>query len=683
MTLDRKLTDLKGIGEKTEKLFQKIGVYTVGDILLNFPRTYVKYPDIKDPEDFFHGELTAVYGRIKTPILNKKTRSMDISIGTLYAGNTGIELIWFRSPYVRSQVHVEQDYVFYGKLLYEGGKWKLEQPKIYTYDGYVDLQRRLQPCYSLTKGLSNHLVTKTISQALCFSHSIPEYLDAEEMEQLGVCSESESIEGMHFPETMEVLERARNRQVFDEFFRFFYQMKANRSLQEEVKNEFCFEKTEVFHRTLENLPFSLTNGQNQVLKELLQDFDGDVISERMIQGDVGSGKTMLAFLAMLYHVENGYETAIMAPTEVLARQHYETFLAYKERFHLPYEVVCLTGSTKASERREIQEILNRGEGAFIIGTQALIQEKVEFKHLSLVITDEQHRFGVKQRKTISDKGENPFILVMSATPIPRSLAMILYGDMKVSVMTDLPAMRLPIKNAVMKKKERQKIWGFLRSQVKEGHQAYVICPLVEASENSEGESAVEYQKMLEESFGNEVKVGLLHGKMKPKEKNAMMESFAKGDVDVLVSTTVVEVGVNVPNATVMVIEDAHRFGLAQLHQLRGRVGRGDAQSYCIFVDGSNAKEMSKRLKVMGSSNDGFYVANEDLKLRGPGDFLGIRQSGEMNFHLADIYQDADMMKIASSFADRVLMEDAELVEGNHCYLKEYLELYASKVYTNL
>lgn len=683
MTLDRKLSDLKGIGEKTEKLFQKIGVYTVGDILLNFPRTYIKYPDIKGPTDFVQGEMTAVFGQIRTPILNRKTRSMEISIGTLYVEDEPVELVWFRMPYIRSQIHTNQDYVFYGKLTFDGGKWKMDQAKPYLYEEYIDLQRHLQPSYGLTKGLSNNTVTKTVSKSLCFLNVIPEYLNDAELLSLGLCKESESVEGMHFPTSMESLMENRKRQVFDEFFRFFFHMKTSLSARDEVINPFLFEKKEVYEHTLSNLPFQLTDGQNQVLKELISDFHGANVSERMIQGDVGSGKTMLAFLAMLYHVENGYETAIMAPTEVLARQHYETFLQYKERFNLPYEVVCLTGSTKASERRYIQDVLNRAEGVFVIGTQALIQEKVTFRHLSLVITDEQHRFGVKQRKTISDKGENPFVVVMSATPIPRSLAMILYGDMKVSVMTDLPAKRLPIKNAVMKKSDRNKIFGFVRSQIKSGHQAYIICPLVEASENSEGESAIEYSKMLQDLYGQEIQVGLLHGKMKPKEKNDVMERFSNGEIDVLVSTTVVEVGVNVPNATVMVIEDANRFGLAQLHQLRGRVGRGEAQSFCIFVDGSSGKEKNKRLEVIGSSNDGFFVANEDLKLRGPGDFLGIRQSGDLSFCLADIYQDADVMKQASSFVDEILATDPDLMDDNHRQILSYLEMFQSKIYTNL
>ena len=383
--------------------------------------------------------------------------------------------------------------------------------------------------------------------------------------------------------------------------------------------------------------------------------------QRLIQGDVGSGKTIVAFLTMAWAAASGYQSAIMAPTEVLAKQHYETFVSQCRYFGLDIPVILLTGSMTAKQKRDAYERMQLYPNAMIIGTHALIQEKAVYDNLALVITDEQHRFGVKQRDTFSEKGSSrPHILVMSATPIPRTLAIIIYGDMDISVINQVPARRKPIKNCVVNQGYRPKAYDFIANQIKEGHQAYIICPLVEASENSEGENVSDYSKAIKEYFDADVKIGALNGKMKSDAKNKVMEQFARNEIQILVSTTVVEVGVNVPNATVMMIEDANKFGLAQLHQLRGRVGRGDAQSYCIMINSSNSKNAKKRLEILNNSNDGFYIASEDLKLRGPGDFFGIRQSGDLAFQLADIYQDADVLQNASEAVKKVLSDDPDL-----------------------
>ena len=395
--------------------------------------------------------------------------------------------------------------------------------------------------------------------------------------------------------------------------------------------------------------------------------------QRLIQGDVGSGKTILAFLAMADAAHNGYQSAIMAPTEVLARQHYETFQQLCERFGLHIPVVLLTGSMTARQKRRAYEALEVYENAMVIGTHALIQEKAVYQNLALVITDEQHRFGVKQRETFAQKGYEPHVLVMSATPIPRTLAIILYGDLDISVIDEVPAKRLPIKNCVVNTTYRPKAYSFIENEIKMGHQAYVICPLVEESENMEAENVTDYAKKLRGIFPEEIQLGVLHGQMKPDQKNKIMEEFAAGSIQVLISTTVVEVGVNVPNATVMLIENAERFGLAQLHQLRGRVGRGDAQSYCIMVNCSDNKNAAKRLDILNRSNDGFKIASEDLKLRGPGDFFGIRQSGDMQFALADIYQDAGVLQKASEEVTAILEQDPELEKPENRNLKRYLE----------
>ena len=391
--------------------------------------------------------------------------------------------------------------------------------------------------------------------------------------------------------------------------------------------------------------------------------------QRLIQGDVGSGKTILAFLAMADCSHNGYQSAIMAPTEVLAVQHYESFKGLCDRFGLNIPLILITGSMTSKQKREAYDRISQFSNAMIIGTHALIQEKVTYKELALVITDEQHRFGVRQREAFFNKGQVPHVLVMSATPIPRTLAIILYGDLDISVVDEVPARRLPIKNCVVNTKFRPKAYEFIEKEVSLGHQAYIICPLVEESENAEGENVIDYAKKIKESLSPNISVGILHGQMKPKVKNEVMQQFAENKIQVLVSTTVVEVGVNVPNATVMMIENAERFGLAQLHQLRGRVGRGDAQSYCIMINTTDTDKSKKRLDILNHSNDGFEIANEDLKLRGPGDFFGIRQSGEMQFALADIYQDALELKQASEAVAEILDKDPNLELEEHRMLR--------------
>ena len=431
------------------------------------------------------------------------------------------------------------------------------------------------------------------------------------------------------------------------------------------------------------MPYRLTNAQMRVWGELERDLKGHTRMARLVQGDVGSGKTILAFLAMIMTAENGYQSALMVPTEVLARQHYESLCTLlKENNLTEYNPRLLTGSTKAKERREIYASLEDGSCKMVIGTHALIQEKVQYKNLALVITDEQHRFGVRQRTALAEKGEPPNVLVMSATPIPRTLAIILYGDLSISVIDELPAKRLPIKNCVVDTSYRPKAYRFITRQVELGRQAYVICPMVEESEMIEAENVLDYTKILREHLPG-IRVEYLHGKMKGKEKNQIMEKFAAGEIQVLVSTTVIEVGVNVPNATVMMIENAERFGLAQLHQLRGRVGRGDRQSYCIMVNASGNKEKNRRLDVLNKSNDGFYIASEDLKLRGPGDIFGIRQSGDLEFRLADIYTDAVTLKKVSEDVNRLLDRDEDLEEEENQELKKRLDRFMEEKYEKL
>ena len=438
--------------------------------------------------------------------------------------------------------------------------------------------------------------------------------------------------------------------VFEEFFSFLLVLRKNKELAAKTENHFPMYETADTVRFLEQLPFPLTKAQKKVWGELREDMGSPYAMNRLIQGDVGSGKTILAVLALLMCAANGYQGAMMAPTEVLAVQHFETISGYIEKYGIAFRPVLLTGSMTTKEKREAYAKIASGEANLIIGTHALIQEKVEYSSLALVVTDEQHRFGVRQRETLAAKGSEPHVLVMSATPIPRTLAIILYGDLKVSVIDELPANRLPIKNCVVGTAYRPKAYEFIAKEVAAGRQAYVICPMVEEGESEDLENVVDYTEKLRAVLPPSVQVAYLHGKMRPADKNRIMEEFAAKEIDVLVSTTVIEVGINVPNATVMMVENAERFGLAQLHQLRGRVGRGNAQSYCILMNSSNGKNAKERLNILAGSNDGFYIASEDLKMRGPGDFFGVRQSGLMEFKIADVFSDADMLSIASKEA---------------------------------
>lgn len=672
------ITDVKGIGEKTEKLFAKMGVYTVGDILLHFPRDYMKYPDVVDIDELTEVEEHknyAIHAVIKSSPLTKNTKNMSIILQNIGSHGHMIQLIWYRMPYIRNELQLGKHMIFFGKIKKRASHYVMEQPVIYTVEKYEMITGRLLPIYALTSGVSNNLLTKTISTLLNDAELVMDYLPPAIKSKYGLCEYNYALKQIHFPDDMEALINARRRLVFDEFFLFIMGMKYQNKQQKREKNEFIFEDSDYIDSLIKKLPYELTNAQISTLHEIKADMESQYVMQRLIQGDVGSGKTIVAFLLMAWAAHNGYQSAIMAPTEVLANQHYATFVEQCDKFGLDFPIVLLTGSMTMKQKREAYEKMKLYKNAIVIGTHALIQEKACYENLSLVITDEQHRFGVKQREEFSNKGLKPHILVMSATPIPRTLAIIIYGDMSISVINEVPAKRLPIKNCVVNTSFRPKAYEFIEEQIKMGHQAYIICPLVEETENTEAENVTEYAKKLRECISSEISIDVLHGKMKSAAKEEIMSRFAQNKSQVLVSTTVVEVGVNVPNATVMMIENADRFGLAQLHQLRGRVGRGDAQSYCIFINSTKSKKAQKRLEILNKSNDGFYIASEDLKLRGPGDFFGIRQSGDMVFALADIYQDSEVLKDASDAVDNMLEKDSELVDENNALLKYRMEQY--------
>lgn len=675
MDIHSSITELKGVGKKTEELFGKMGVYTVGDILLHFPRNYIQYPKAQEMEktELYEGNTCAVCARIGRTPTARNTGRVPVTLLMIGTEEHGLQLIWYRMPYIKNTLIPGKWYVFYGKIVIKNRHYTMEQPAVFTPEQYQEKELCLLPVYALTSGISNHLVTKTIQTAMKSGLLLSDYLPASVKTENGLCEYNYALKQIHFPDDMDALIEARKRLVFDEFFCFLLGMQYQKEKQQKERTNFHFPEDGFLDVLMKKLPYELTGAQKKALGQIRTDLSGEYVMQRLIQGDVGSGKTIVAFLAMALASHSGYQSAIMAPTEVLAVQHYESYTGLCEQFGLRCPVVLLTGSMRAKEKKQAYEMLLTHPDAMVIGTHALIQEKAVYSNLALVITDEQHRFGVKQRDTFSGKGSSPHILVMSATPIPRTLAIILYGDMDISVIDEVPAHRLPIKNCVVDPSYRPKAYAFIEDQVRQGHQAYIICPLVEESENSEGENVTDYSRMLAEHFPADRKIGMLHGKMKPDQKNEIMEQFANGAIQILVSTTVVEVGVNVPNATVMMIENADRFGLAQLHQLRGRVGRGDAQSYCIMINSSKAKTAKKRLEILNRSNDGFFIASEDLKLRGPGDFFGIRQSGDLAFQLADIYQDADMLEKASEAVGKILAEDPDLLWEEHQALQKRMQ----------
>ena len=678
------LRELKGVGEKTEKLFQKIGITTAEELLRYYPRTYDIYEEPVEIASAEEDKTVSIRATIATGIYINQIRNLQVLTTTVADASGRLPVAWFNAPYLRGTLKKGSVFILRGKIIRKKGRPQMEHPEIFTPAAYEEIIHSMQPVYGLTKGLSNKMITKLVHQILDTRPLHGEYLPEEIRERYQLADANYAIRTIHFPKNMQELLTARKRLVFDEFLLFVLAIQLLKEKTEEAPNTFPMKPVWTTEEIIEGLPYDLTGAQKNVWHEIERDLSGHKLMSRLVQGDVGSGKTVIAFLAMVLSAENGFQSALMVPTEVLANQHYEGFLRLMEEQNIaPCHPVLLTGSTTARQKREIYQKIADGEVNVIIGTHALIQEKVEYKNLGLVITDEQHRFGVRQREALTTRGNPPHVLVMSATPIPRTLAIILYGDLDISIIDELPAKRLPIKNCVVGTSYRPKAYSFIEKQVQMGRQAYVICPMVEESEGLEAENVTDYARKLQEILPGEIKVEILHGKMKPKEKNRIMEAFASGEIQVLVSTTVVEVGVNVPNATVMMVENAERFGLAQLHQLRGRVGRGEHQSYCIFIQGNNEENTSKRLKILNESNDGFYIAGEDLKLRGPGDLFGIRQSGLMEFKIGDIYNDAGILKNASEAAGEILALDFDLILPQHKALKEHLKGYMSEELENL
>ncbi len=671
-----RLTQLKGIGEKTEAAFVNAGILNVTDLLFFFPRDYELFCPPETICEIGMKSFVTLRGTFAQGVFERKTPKISILQAT-FKDEVGdsIRTAWFNAPFIKKKIVPGVPYIIRGRVSRKYGTNQIDQPKVYTLAEYDQIQGSLQPVYSIPRGLSNNIISKAVSQAL----ETPDFLltDVEDFipksvrKKYNLSRRSSAVKNMHFPADQQAFADAISRMSFEEIFLFIYLMKMSGGRETE-KSKIVINASDMTKAFIDRQPFKLTDAQNKVIDEIGHDMSCGMVMNRLIQGDVGSGKTIVALIALMNAAFAGYQGAMMAPTEVLAAQHYETITTLFKQNDINLNAALLTGSMTALEKRVVYDALKNGKIDILIGTHALIQEKVRFNNLGLIITDEQHRFGLRQRQAFADKGNGniPHMLVMSATPIPRTLALIIYGNMNVSVIDQVPASRKPIKNAVVDDSFHANAYKFITNQVKAGHQAYIICPLVEYSEGLDAANVEDYTQLLREVLDPSIRIGKLTGPMPTGRKNEIMSKFAAGEIDVLVSTTVIEVGVDVPNATVMMIEDANRFGLATLHQLRGRVGRGKDQSYCIFVSNNKSEEAMERLRILNDSNNGFEIAAKDLEMRGPGEFLGIRQSGALSFKYFDVFRDAQLAAKASEAADDIINGRIAITDEERALLDE-------------
>ena len=650
---------IKGIGEQRAKALNKLGICTLRDLIAWFPRKYDDRRQAKRIADLVPGETACVAAMIATPpTVSHIRKGMDL-VKVRAVDETGVlDVTFFNQTWLKNQLVQGETYIFYGKA--EGNLLRRTMASpIVEQEGRGEFTGRIVPIYPLTAGVSQLILSRSIRQGLDACAAIlPDVLPDEVRQAHQLCRIGYAYENIHFPEDEKALDLARRRLAFEELFLFTIGLKRLRNRRETVHVPPCGAvDMEAFYSAL---PFTLTDAQRRCVEEALRDMRSGQPMNRLCQGDVGSGKTMVAAACVYFCVKNGRQAALMAPTEILAQQHYNGLAPLLET--LGIRCALLTGSTKAATKRSICAQLASGEIDFAIGTHALITEGVEYADLGLVVTDEQHRFGVAQRAALAAKGQHPHTLVMSATPIPRTLALILYGDLDVSIIDQLPPGRQPIETYSVPGSYHPRVYTFIRKLVNEGRQAYVVCPMVEENDElpDERKAVTEYAKKLQTEVFPDLNVAFVHGKMKPREKDAVMTAFAAHETDILVSTTVIEVGVDVPNAAIMVIENAERFGLSQLHQLRGRVGRGKHQSYCILISDNKNEETKQRLKVMTKTADGFKIAEEDLRLRGPGDFFGERQHGLPGLRIADIGCDTKLLQEAQQAAEALLEKDPDL-----------------------
>ena len=645
------IKELKGVGDKNAALFARLGIENIYDLINYFPRTYKKMPPLSKVSELKEGEICAVKLKVSDDFYYKKTANNAVTTVSGSDATGKVMMAFFRVSYLRNILKPGSEWVFMGTVKRKGRNYAFEMPEIHKISDYLTSLRNLQPVYPLTKGINSKTIAKYVNASIEQYSPFNEVLSKEIVEEFDFPSISRALSDIHFPVENNDYLKARDRLAFTEFFNFFIELNEIKKAYNRLKSDYVFIETAEYERFKTLIPYELTKGQKDALNDIVNDVTGGYVMNRLIQGDVGCGKTIIAFLSCVLCASNGFQSAFMAPTEVLAAQHFTKFKELNEKYRLNLSIAYLSGSTSKSQKKEIGEELRSGSIDLIIGTHALIEDDVEFEDLALVITDEQHRFGVMQRDTLNEKGNKPHVLSLSATPIPRTLASVYYTDLQVSVIKDKPSCRIPIKTGLRKASQRIDGLRFLYSKVKEGRQAIVVCPMIEENEDTDLSNVTDYSKFIKDLMPKDLRIGVLHGRMKNAEKNRVMQYFANGDIDILVSTTVIEVGIDVPNATVILIENAERFGLATLHQLRGRVGRGSEESFCILINGSESEEENERLNVMLESDDGFYIADEDLRLRGPGDLAGVRQSGDVRFKVGDIYRDRDLFVKAKKYAD--------------------------------
>ena len=667
--LNKEIQFVKGIGPKRAEKLHKLNIFTLKDLIYYFPRQYEDRSKVKKINQLENEEKVTIKGVITRMDSYSPKKGMNIIRMDMRDDTGYIKLSFFNQEYIKRAFKSGDSIVVFGKVKIENNFKEFVPIEIEHYSSKPQSNCKIEPVYPLTYGLSNKELQGIIRSVLTKEEfKVKEYLPTYILEKYKLCGIDFAVRNIHSPSNKEALKIALYRLVFEEFLilqlgLFYFKNGVNESSGIE------FKENEKLNDIIESLPFKLTKAQNRALSEITQDMTSSKVMNRLVQGDVGSGKTVVALLALASAVLNGYQGALMAPTEILASQHYDSFKEILERFNIKSEL--LVGSLTKKQKEKVLEKVKNQEVDILIGTHALIEDKVEFKNLGIVITDEQHRFGVRQRGRLSNKGDSPDILVMTATPIPRTLALILYGDLDISIIDELPPGRQPIETIAIEHKRRNEAYeNLVRSEVQKGRQVYVVCPLVEESEKIEATAASELVEELKREFFSDLRVGLLHGKMRPAEKDAIMDNFKNKKLDILVSTTVIEVGVNVPNATLMIIENAERFGLAQLHQLRGRVGRGNHKSYCILIYNSKTEVCKERMAIMEETTDGFKISQKDLEIRGPGEFFGTRQHGLPELKVANIFKHIKILKQAQLEARYIIGQDRRLQLKENQKIKE-------------
>lgn len=673
-SLSAPITEISGVGEVVARKFNKLGIYTLWDLLTYYPARLEDRRETKKIADLVPGETVCITAMVFTPVNGRPSASGGTLVfrATLRDESGLLPVTFFNNKYIPNMLVQGREYTFYGKVSAATGRLEMVSPE-FEPAGQERFTKAVTPVYSTTAGLSQRTIRKAVKEALELTKDIlPETLPAPIRDRHRLCGLSFAISSIHFPADLESAELARRRLVFEEFFILQTALRGQKILNRGF-SAFCFKNTDISPFTA-LLPYELTNAQKRVIGEIAADLSGGYPMNRLVQGDVGCGKTVVAAAAIYLTVKNGYQAAMMAPTEILAAQHYAELGPMFEKIGVKARLI--TGSLTKKHKTELSKELAENKIDIVFGTHALIEDSVIFPRLALAITDEQHRFGVRQRARLAEKGAGVHILAMTATPIPRSLALIMYGDMDVSVVDELPPGRQKIDTFCVGENMRQRINAFIGREVSAGHQAYIVCPAIDDNPATELKAAASYAENLRAALPG-ISIGLLHGRMKAAEKDAVMDAFSKNEISVLVSTTVIEVGVNVPNVTMMIVENAERFGLSQLHQLRGRVGRGNSKSYCVLFSASADEQTLERMKIMVNSNDGLKIAEKDLSLRGPGEFFGSRQHGLPELRIASLANDLDVLKESGQAAEELLKTDPHLEKEENIYLKKRIDEFFS------